>query len=480
MPSSDPIPDVYVREPGSIPAIQGVPTAVTALVGRTLRGPAGRPVPISGFAEFDRVFGGLAADFPLAYAAWDFFQNGGSQAVVVRLYAGDADAGTATLRLDPPEGGPGLTLRAAGPGDWANGALTATVRRTAAQLAGSFILEASWTRPDGSVLREHFADVSLIPDAGSRRLDRVLADRSALLRYVFPPDAPPFPEDGWTGTAAGGVASAYLADTDYLPPEGANSRRGIYALEGVDLFNLLCLPPDRRVGEEQGEAVPSAAAYPAAAAYCEARRAFLVVDPPPAWLDLLRQGEVERIDVADAGTYGLTGRNAAVYFPHLLQADPCRGGAAYPFAPSGAVAGIMARTDAETGVWKAPAGTTSGALRGVVGLDAELSDRDNGFLSRQGINCLRTFPLTGSVVWGARTLRSADVLDDDFTYISVRRLALYIEESLYRGTAWAALEPNAEPLWAALRQSVSVFMRGLAPAFFGSGVDQGYFVRCDA
>jgi phage tail sheath protein FI len=222
--------------------------------------------------------------------------------------------------------------------------------------------------------------------------------------------------------------------------------------------------------------------FQTAAAYCRQRRAFLLIDPPPAWADDWLTGQVTNINITQLGSYGPEGENAAVYFPNLVEGDPLQNGAPITMAPSGALAGIYARTDAARGVWKAPAGMTDGAISGVTGLELRLTDFENGQLNPQGINALRTFPVYGTVVWGARTLKGADVLSDDYKYVPVRRLALYIEQSLYNGTQWAVFEPNAEPLWSSLRLAVGGFMNGLfrQGAFAGTSAAQAYSVRCDA
>jgi phage tail sheath protein FI len=140
----------------------------------------------------------------------------------------------------------------------------------------------------------------------------------------------------------------------------------------------------------------------------------------------------------------------------------------------------MARTDTQRGVWKAPAGLDA-SLNATQGLQANLNDAENGTLNPLGINCLRFFGDSGRVVWGARTLRGADQLADDYKYVPVRRLALYIEESLYRGTQWVVFEPNDEPLWAQIRLNVGAFMHGLfrQGAFMGQTPKDAYFVKCD-
>jgi uncharacterized protein len=246
---------------------------------------------------------------------------------------------------------------------------------------------------------------------------------------------------------------------------------GIYALDRVDLFNLLCIPPDPAdAGQDE-----LASLYQAAAAYCRKRRAMLILDPPAAWSTHALQGKFGQIAPADLGIDGpeLEARNCAVYFPRIKKIDPATGEVAV-FAACGAIAGIFAATDNSRGVWKAPAGIDAG-IGGIAGLEFDLTDEQNGQLNPLGINCLRKFPTIGPVVWGARTLRGADVFSDDYKYIPVRRLALYIEESLYRGSKFAVFEPNGELLWSKLRLGIGAFMAGLVR----QGACYGYYVVCD-
>jgi phage tail sheath protein FI len=160
--------------------------------------------------------------------------------------------------------------------------------------------------------------------------------------------------------------------------------------------------------------------------------------------------------------------------------DPLNPSVLGTYGAAGALAGLFARTDAERGVWKAPAGTAA-TIVGATGLSYTLNDRENGTLNPLGINCLRTFPVYGTVSWGARTGRGADALADEYKYIPVRRLALFLEESLYRGTQWAVFEPNDEPLWAQIRLNLGAFMHTLYAqgAFQGRTPRDAYFVKCD-
>ncbi|NTV71567.1 MAG: phage tail sheath family protein [Azonexaceae bacterium] len=238
---------------------------------------------------------------------------------------------------------------------------------------------------------------------------------------------------------------------------------GLYALDKTDLFNLLVMP---------GVTDPGVLA--AASAYCEERRAFLIVDAPPSASD------VNAMVNAMLGSGLPKSDHAAVYFPWTVIADPLSPGQPRRTPPSGSVAGVYARTDSNRGVWKAPAGTDA-HLAGVQSLALPLSDADNGRLNPLGVNCLRSFPTNGTVVWGSRTLRGADSMGSEYKYVPVRRLALHIEESLYRGTQWAIFEPNNETLWAQIRLAIDGFMNSLfrQGAFQGTSARDAYLVKCD-
>ncbi len=284
-----------------------------------------------------------------------------------------------------------------------------------------------------------------------------------------------------------GVAVAQTAQgagtpgADGDPPDAAaligdlNAKTGIYALEDVDLFNLLCLPRTAvRTGARALPADQAKSVMTAAINYCEQRRAFFLMDTP-AGVDEVP--EVQRF-LQDNAT--LRHKNAALYFPRVQIADPLDGFKLRSSGASGTVAGLYARTDAARGVWKAPAGTEA-TLRGVQQLDYKLTDPETGTLNPLGINCLRNFPVYGSVCWGARTLDGSDQQASEWKYVPVRRTALFLEESLYRGTQWVVFEPNDEPLWAQIRLNIGAFLQNLfrQGAFQGKTPRDAYFVKCD-
>jgi phage tail sheath protein FI len=244
----------------------------------------------------------------------------------------------------------------------------------------------------------------------------------------------------------------------------------VAALSALDnvAFNLLSIP---RMADPE---VDGPAVIAEATRYCQERRAFLLVDPPAA-LDSVQ----EIRDWLNENTT-LRSRDAALYFPRLRAADPLNENRLRSFAASGTIAGLYARTDGERGVWKAPAGTDA-TLRGVRGLDFQATDAENGALNPLAINTLRRLPIFGHVAWGARTLDGADQQASEWKYVPVRRTALFIEESLYRGLQWVVFEPNDEPLWAQIRLNVGAFMNNLfrQGAFQGRTPREAYLVKCD-
>ena len=264
----------------------------------------------------------------------------------------------------------------------------------------------------------------------------------------------------------GGVESPYTdAEAYSIFIADRSKREGIFALEEVDLFNLLCLP-----------GVSDSGILADAMAYCVERRAFLIIDPPPTTdkpEEMLSLITGPKLPKEEHGT-------GAVYYPWIKIADPLKNGKLRTVAPSGTIAGLYARTDSTRGVWKAPAGTEA-ALVGVQGVAYSLTDLENGTLNPRGVNCLRIFPVFGPVAWGARTTRGDDQMTDQWKYVPVRRLALFLEESLYRGTKWIVFEPNDEPLWAQIRLNLGAFMQTLfrQGALQGSTPRDAYFVKCD-
>jgi uncharacterized protein len=317
-----------------------------------------------------------------------------------------------------------------------------------------------------------------VDPASSLFVDAVLRETSSLVRVraSAPSTERPSATPAGNPVAAGGGDNGSPITDSVIRGDQAN-RTGIYALDAAEIFNLLCIPPLAPTVDVDTDT------WAVAAQYCLSRRAVLIIDPPSSW----SANPSTAISAAEAGVNALraaigndSARNAAAYFPQLRMGDPLNEGRIGNFAPCGAVAGILARTDAQRGVWKAPAGLDA-SFSGVKGFSYVMTDSENGVLNQVGLNSLRSFQVAGNVVWGARTLAGADLLASEWKYLPVRRLALFLEESLYRGTQWVVFEPNDEPLWAQIRLNIGAFMQNLfrQGAFQGRTPREAYIVKCD-
>jgi phage tail sheath protein FI len=270
---------------------------------------------------------------------------------------------------------------------------------------------------------------------------------------------------------SGGNDGGTITPADYQGVEA--NRTGFWALDAVPIFNLMVLPGDGLSNETDWQAVRSAAAT-----YCHSRRAFLLLDAPTSWTkNSLLNAQASDVQSFRAGI-GAAIDSCAVFYPRVQVND---NGTLRYMGASGMMAGICATTDSARGVWSAPAGSNA-LLTGVVSLEVNLTDKQNGILNPLAVNCLRSMAV-GYVNWGARTVTGFDnTPDDDYKYMNVRRFALFLEETLYEGTQWVVFQNNAEPLWAQIRMNVTAFMMSLfrQNAFAGTTPQTAFFVKCDA
>ena len=274
---------------------------------------------------------------------------------------------------------------------------------------------------------------------------------------------------------SGAAATGAISDAHVSDPALEAARNGIWALEKVDRFNLLCIPPYTLDSNHDIGAQTRCAA----ASYCHARGAIFIADPLQGWHE--PSDIAHGVSGLDGPTWGLArNANTAVYFPRIVIPNPLQAGGALTIVPCGTIAGLIARTDATRGVWKAPAGLEA-SMQGVTALTMTLTDRDNDMLNALGVNCLRSFPPNRHVPWGARTLVGTDhSAASEWQYLPIRRLALFLEESISQSTQWVVLEPNGEPLWDEIRRSIEIFMQNLfrQGAFQGKTPNEAYFVKC--
>ncbi|MGH9980751.1 MAG: phage tail sheath family protein [Nitrososphaeraceae archaeon] len=497
MPVNLTYPGVYIEEvPSGVRTITGVSTSVTAFIGRALKGPIDKAMLIHNFSEFERIYGGLWKESYLAYVVDQYFNNGGKDAVIIRVIGVPTNSTEekckAEYSINITDTNIKIILQSATPGSWAKNFSIKIVtkkeecdeelRKIDKTLCTLYIYEDKRIgNEDKKLLLENFRNISL-KESSSRFVTPILEFGSELVRIVkiegvdenaVIPDDKEFtsittPNQGGDGKP---ITAKDIQGT-------ANPNRGLFLLDYVDIFNLLCIPSFRVDDSPEPDAVITdlVAMYDGARKFCEKQRAFLIVDPLVRWTD-----KNQAIKDSNNNTFpSPKNKNMAIFFPRITYPDKENENRPRNFPPCGVIAGVMARTDTERGIWKAPAGLDA-TLNGVVGLTVKLNDEENGDLNKLGINCLRTF-FGGPVVWGSRTLRGDDRFADEWKYVPVRRTALFIEESLYRGTQWVVFEPNDEKLWSQIRLNVGAFMQDLfiKGAFQGTDPKKAYFVKCDS
>ncbi len=476
MPVAPTYPGVYIEEiPSGVRTITGVATSISAFIGWTRKGATDRATLILSWSDFERKFGGLDRNSAMSYSVYHFFANGGQRAYIIRLVnTGSAtateNAAAATVSLDGK-----LKVTASSPGDWGNNYAVVTKKRsddpTRFQLK---VMDVSKDKKGIAV--ETFENLSMkLTD--SRNVVSVLKEDSALVGAEIlggntdPPTDTTIPTTGdtagqipgsakLTGGSNGKVLQPDDLKTLVLPTTGES---GALLLDRVDLFNLLCVP-----------GLTDATTLGNLQKFCRDRRAFLIAD-------CAQNASFD--DLIDGPNGSLTGDNAinaAFYFPWVVAPDPLQENRPLEFPPCGFVAGLYARTDTNRGVWKAPAGIEA-SLTGAIGVKTALTDDENGVLNPKAVNCIRTFPVYGTILWGARTLQGNDERGSEWKYVPVRRTALFLEESLFRALKWVVFEPNDEPLWAQIRLNVGAFMQSLfrQGAFQGKTPRDAYFVKCD-
>lgn len=535
-------PGIYIQElPSTVHTITAAPTNIAVFIGYThplKTNPANwnKPVLIFGFTDYQRQFGGFLRSraYALAGAAnWtgldgsahtadpettfgdmatavnQFFLNGGTQAYVVGLRPPTVLGQGATV----PVSGAGITFTAREITDEAF-VMTLMIRPVPPPLSSppqaDLIADVVITygpvpgpqpgvqAPSGTVT-ETYRHVTLAKNLGTgsvhtpdpnyieTRIGTSTNPVSSLVTVQVTPGG------------SGSFATSPPASTTFVfeptfpasPPTDpvvfnapdftAVMQQGT-PLDKIPVFNLMILP-----------GVTNSFVLSEATAFCETKRAFLIIDPP---ITDSTDGSEHAfpktiLDTINGNNLGVTipeSKNSALYFPYLQSPDPLTGqptnsitGVTNEIPPSATVAGIFAATDLARGVWKAPAGFQATTLNttGVVER-GRMSDQQQGLLNPIGVNCLRDFPNIGTTVFGARTL--VTLTDEQWRYVPVRRMALFLEQTLYASLGWVVFEPNAEPLWTAITLSISSFMLGLfrQGAFAGTTPSTAFNVKCDS
>lgn len=466
-------PGVYVQEESSgAKPIEGASTSTAAFVGTALRGRPKRPTFVTSWTQFERVFGGFHKDHPMPLSVYQFFQNGGTRAYILRVVAGDAKPAVGTLSV---EGIPGtVSLKAAGEGDWANNFEVSAAKNP---LGGT-----TWiVKAPGNKELERFDSLD-ISESGDRFYASVINRDSQYIRIEadasgnFPSDATPAPAaGGGAAPAASGVATL-SGGSNGTAVAASDFESTLKQLDRIDDASILVIPASANADLNKAVAVHGAG-------YVHARPLqgdmFYIMDSPFAPGNDEAPDQIQKAkDFVNA--FSTKTSHAALYFPWVAIPDPFSkvSGATRHVPPSGMLAGLFARTDNTRGVWKAPAGTEA-ALLGTVGVAAQVSDAEQDTLNPIGVNCIRQFPGAGIVVWGSRTLSTQS--NPEYRYVPIRRFTNFLKVSLYRGTQWVVFEPNDEPLWASIRFNLNAFMSTLfrAGALQGGKPAEAYLVKCD-
>lgn len=482
-------PGVYVQEESSgAKPIEGASTSTACFVGETARGRPDRPTFVSSWSQFERAFGSFNKKYQLPLSVYQFFQNGGRRAYILRVLPHVLKDETGTVIKEGAKEASGklaipgaeISISAQGGGEWANG-LKVTVAKN--QFNSKLY---DWTVAQPSADGVSFEELEKFGGVGAaesgERFYASLINRDSNYIRIEPDAKGGFPEwsaleksvevqlgggtDGPTPAAAAGQPASAAA-----PPTESDYDQSLQSLNRIDDASILVIPGASKEVMAKG------------IAYVEGRRLgdmIYIIDSIGSARDNrsseLQIAEVKALqkEIATKSSY------AALYFPWVKVADPYSqvSGATIYTPPSGMIAGLYARTDNTRGVWKAPAGTEAGLL-GAVGVAASVTDSDQDTLNPIGINCIRQFPASGIVVWGARTLATES--NPEYRYVPIRRMAMFLKTSLFRGTQWVVFEPNDEPLWSAIRFNINAFMltQFRSGAFQGGKPSEAFFVKCD-
>ena len=507
-------PGIYVQEiPSGVHPIAGVATSNAAFVDFFSQGPVGTAVKVTSWAQFENIFGGLDERSEASYGIMQFFLCRGSTAFVVR----SASSAAQSAHVDLPAqqygygygsgysgtgwsgagGAQALTVTAASPGAWGDQlrvGVDYNVKGNDPDLFNLVVQQVQVVNNNTQVLQtETYRNLTLDSTNLASYAPQVVNQASVLVTISDKllggvpdetgPDVINSPADSSFVPLNGGADGTSPQDgwTEDLLLGDQAKQTGIYALEAIapDVFNILCIPATALL-----DPLNLGAIIAPVQAYCASKRAMYILDLPASFDDTPSyDGQLSAITKFTSNVVASNRDDGtALYFPRLILADPLNQSRPRGVGASGTLAGIWAATDATgLGVWQAPAGIQA-ALPGNVTLACNLTDADNGTFNKLGVNALRTFPVYGTVSWGARTLMGADVEASEWKYIPVRRTAYYIEESLVEGLKWAVFQPNDEALWKDIRLNVTAFLQNmyLNQAFPGQTPAQSYFVKCDA
>ena len=439
------------------------PESTAAFVGRALRGPLNTPVLVSNFGEFRRRFGDVWARSSLGPAAKQFFEHGGQRLYVVRVAS---NARTSMLCL--PASGSALVMRAVEPGS------TETIRAAVDYDAipdtddELFNLTLQRVNPStGLVLdQEFFKKLSWSDESNAFVADELLVSSIARVEHPYPTHRPERTttagrsyESTYVDHAQAGTDGSALSNYDLIGSRRAQS--GFFALEQIESFDLLYLPPPGR-GRDVGPA-----AVLAAEQYCRERSAMLIVDPLSEWTSAAEA-------VSGVRDLGYRSPNLLSYFPRVRE----RGSDDDISRPIGsALAGLLCKQDRRYGPWQSLDQTGLGLNRRLQP-EIELNDGEQQLLARAGLNTL-TRPSVGKArISGCATMARGSEAHRKFSRLPVHRFYLQMINAIARSTRWAVFEPEDNTLAKQLRGQVLTYLYSLSD--LGALVDDDFIVQCDA
>ncbi len=461
-------PGVYVEEKSSgVKPIEGVGTSTGAFVGIAEKGPIGQANFIANWTQFVNTYGAYTANAYLAYAVYQFFSEGGTRCYVVRTChytdiatpstkTTEASTGTMNDGATPPVAS--LKFTATERGTWGNKISIEAKAATDTALSGGFQLVVKF----GGNVQESFDNLTM-----ANVIDNVKSAYVTIEKVGTTPNAPKKDTVPLTG---GNNGDASLAVADF---EGdAKAMNGLHAFDIVDDINIVAMPDSLKISST-GPRDTVIKGY----SYCQNRNdCFFIADPPfgvsPTTIKNYKEAQGDW-----SGQNAFNSSFAALYYPWVIMSDPLTGGK-ISVPPSGAIAGTYAHTDSVRGVHKAPAGISDGYLDSVSGIERIVTKSEHDILNPTGIDVIRSFPSSGIVVWGARTLSA----DAEWKYINIRRLFLFLENSIDKGTQWVVFEPNSPALWGSVIRNITAFLLRVwrDGALFGSTPEEAFYVKVDA
>lgn len=448
-------PGIYLQEvPGENP-IEGVSTSTGAFVGVTERGPIGKSGFVTSWKDFQKQYGGYIENSYLPYAVRGFFENGGTRALISRAVKFTNLDGVLTKSSAP------ATIEI-------QGDLAGTQEIHAlvdAKTDGLWGARLSIEIKDGKVLGnksvfvyESESLVESFEDVATADLEDVINNGSSYITFVVVNDEVTV-TNGTYRLVGGSDGLEDISATDYVGDEALGT--GLYAFEN-DAINIVAIP-----------GITDVATHVGLTAYVEKRKDCVAIIETP--LNMKPLEALEYINV----TANIASARVSAYYSWIQVADPIGVGKNPTkfVPPSGHLMGIYARIDNTRGVWKAPGGLEA-TVRGAIGLEYNVNDAEQDMLNPEGLNAIRAFEGEGIIVWGVRT-RSALA---EWKYISVRRSADFVGQSILTGTRWAVFEPNDQTLWDKVSSVVSAFLRGYwrAGGLRGETEAEAFFVECNA